>query len=69
MWAMNVIVIFTPGEWEIIDKFQAGENFPGDSVVKTPNSQCRGPGFDPWHATTEKRSLMPQLKKDLTCRN
>ena len=22
-------------------------DFPGGPVVKTPNSQCRGPGFDP----------------------
>ena len=23
-------------------------DFPGVVVVKTPCSQCRGPGFDPW---------------------
>ena len=23
-------------------------DFPGGPVVKTPHSQCRGPGFDPW---------------------
>ena len=23
-------------------------DFPGGAVVKTPRSQCRGPGFDPW---------------------
>ena len=23
-------------------------NFPGDPVAKTPCSQCRGHGFDPW---------------------
>ena len=23
-------------------------DFPGGPVVKTPRSQCRGPGFDPW---------------------
>ena len=23
-------------------------DFPGGPVVKTPYSQCRGPGFDPW---------------------
>ena len=23
-------------------------DFPGGAVVKTPHSQCRGPGFDPW---------------------
>ena len=34
-------------------------DFPGGPVVKTPCSQCRGPGFDPWsgkyipHATSK----------------
>ena len=34
-------------------------DFPAGSVVKTPHSQCRGPGFNPWsgnwipHATTK----------------
>ena len=23
-------------------------DFPGGPVTKTPSSQCRGPGFDPW---------------------
>ena len=23
-------------------------DFPGGPAVKTPRSQCRGPGFDPW---------------------
>ena len=23
------------------------KDFPGGAVVKTPHSQCRGPGFDP----------------------
>ena len=23
-------------------------DFPGGSVVKTPHTQCRGTGFDPW---------------------
>ena len=23
-------------------------DFPGGPVVKTPHSQCKGPGFDPW---------------------
>ena len=23
-------------------------DFPGGPVAKTPHSQCRGPGFDPW---------------------
>ena len=23
-------------------------DFPGGAVVKTPCSQCRGPGFNPW---------------------
>ena len=24
------------------------QDFPGGPVAKTPSSQCRGPGFDPW---------------------
>ena len=24
------------------------QDFPGGPVVKTPRSQCEGPGFDPW---------------------
>ena len=37
-------------------------DFPGGPVAKTPHSQCRGPGFDPWsgiqipHATTKDSS-------------
>ena len=28
---------------------ESGEgDFPGGPVAKTPCSQCRGPGFDPW---------------------
>ena len=23
-------------------------SFPGGPLAKTPNSQCRGPRFDPW---------------------
>ena len=23
-------------------------DFPGGPAAKTPHSQCRGPGFDPW---------------------
>ena len=40
-------------------------DFPGGPVAKTPHSQCRGRGFDPWsgnwipHATA----------KDPTCCN
>ena len=32
-------------------------DFPGVPVVKTPFSQCRGHGFDPW--VRELRSHMP----------
>ena len=28
-------------------KYSLGD-FPGGTVAKTPCSQCRGPGFDPW---------------------
>ena len=39
-------------------------DFPGGPVARTPSSQCRGPGFNPWsgnwipHAAT----------KDLACK-
>ena len=44
-------------------------DFPVGSVVKTPHSQCKGPGFDPWsgtkilHATTKS----PQTATKITC--
>ena len=45
-------------------KNESGE-FPGGPLAKTPYSQCREPGFDPWsgipHAAT-KRSCMLQLR-------
>ena len=28
--------------------FLSPQDFPGGSVAKTPCSQCRGPGFNPW---------------------
>ena len=46
------------------------QDFPGGPVVKTPPSQCRGPGFDPGQGT---RSHMPRLRvrmpqlKDSAC--
>ena len=42
-------------------------DLPGGPVVKTPYSQCKSSGFDPWsgnympHAAT-KRSRVPQLR-------
>ena len=36
-----------------------GKDFPGGLVAKTPCSQCKGPGFDPWFGT---RSHLPQLR-------
>ena len=32
----------------ILLKIILGGNFPGGPGVKTPCSQCRGHGFDPW---------------------
>ena len=32
---------------EVHQKIMDGD-FPGGPVAKTPCSQCRGPGFDPW---------------------
>ena len=32
-----------------VSMFKRNEgDFPGGTVDKTPCSQCRGPGFDPW---------------------
>ena len=31
-----------------LDEMQSMWDFPGDSVAKTPCSQCRGPGFHSW---------------------
>ena len=41
---------------ELVTKKMKALDFPGGPVVKTPSSQCRGHGFDPWsgkipHAT------------------
>ena len=42
-------------------KSDAGRDFPGGPVAKTPCSQCRGPRFDPWsgnkipHAAAKSR--------------
>ena len=35
-------------------------HFPGGPVVKTPCSQCRGPGYIPGQGTTKE--YMPQLR-------
>ena len=35
--------------FEVIDCLNKNNrDFPGGTVVKTPHSQCRGSGFDPW---------------------
>ena len=32
----------------IVSKKGKRRNFPRGPVAKTPHSQCRGPGFNPW---------------------
>ena len=32
----------------VITKENASRDFPGGPVAKTPCSQCRGSGFNPW---------------------
>ena len=32
----------------LLKKNEDSGDFPGGAVDKTPRSQCRGPGFDPW---------------------
>ena len=47
-------------------------DFPGGPVAKTPHSQCREPGFEPWsgnliaHAATKS---LHATTKDPTCHN
>ena len=31
-----------------VNNWKQSGDLPGGTVVKTPRSQCRGPGFDPW---------------------
>ena len=31
-----------------ISQKEKDRNFPAGPTVKTPHSQCRGPGFNPW---------------------
>ena len=46
-----------------------GRDFPGGAVVKTPGSQCRGHGFDPWsgshmpHSAAKKTPPNKHTKK------
>ena len=55
-------------------------DFPGGPVVKTPGSQCRRPGFNPWsgnwipYAATKRMHITTtdfkkKKRKDLTCCN
>ena len=43
------------------------ENFLGGLVAKTPSSQCREPGFDPWSGNyiphAPSKSLQAPIKK------
>ena len=54
----------------LIHKEREGRDFPGGSVVKIPDSQCRRPGFDPRsgtkipHATTKSSNA---ATKDPIC--
>ena len=40
-------------------------DFPGGPVGKTPCSQCRGPGFDPWSGNHLHKSCMHAATKCL----
>ena len=44
-------------------KKHCGRDFPGGPVAKSPCSQYRGPGFDPWSGTVFH---MLQLKMSTT---
>ena len=45
---INVFLGQSPKAIEIKAKINKWGDFPGGAVVKTPRSQCRQPGFDPW---------------------
>ena len=42
------LAIFATSRKELKQEWINVGDFPGGAVVKTPQSQCRGPGFDPW---------------------
>ena len=44
-----------------LQKYESKWDFPVDPVAKTPGSQCRGPGFNPWSGN--RRSHMLQLRE------
>ena len=53
-----------------LTKIQKSRDFPGGPMVKTPNSQCKEPGFNPWsrnwipHAATNTwHGKINKLKK------
>ena len=43
----NGVATFEKTKGRTYKKKTSGD-FPGGPAVKTPCSQCRGPGFDPW---------------------
>ena len=45
-WALHNIFKWPPHLGLLPDLKKQG--LPGVLVAKTPSSQCRGPGFDPW---------------------
>ena len=60
----------------IINKKCMLRDFPGGPVVKTPCSQCRGHGFDPWSgnedptchtAWPKKRKQKRERKRENVC--
>ena len=46
--AENFLIIMSKILVTFKDKNFKDRDLPGGAVVKTPHSQCRGPGFDPW---------------------
>ena len=54
----TVVSMSTHSTWVLLPKYYSGD-FPVGPEAKTPNSQCRGPGFDLWSGA---RSHMPQLR-------
>ena len=46
-----------------LKKKKEKEDFPGGPVVKTPRSQCRGHGFNPWWGKIPHAMWCGQKKK------
>ena len=47
-WGEGIVREFAIDMYTLLYLKWITRDFPGGAVVKTPRSQCRGPGFNPW---------------------